>query len=636
MTESAEHTGVTPELAIINRELASILRMERAALAVGADPAQADELVICGILGGKNVGKSTLINALAKAKVSVDAAEVGKGTQHPMVYMHEAVRDTAAQRLHAFDAHVPLDVTTHTADPIRNVALVDLPDFDSEFLDHLQQVRAVAPLLDRILWVVTPRKIGDRAWVSMLQDVVKDPGNVHCVLNKVDELLSDGEPFERKTDRGANDTPPTEQAARFWGEQHEWVAHVIEGAGCPQTDAHRFLMAAAFPEPDAFVRRIGQLWDDAEWTTYTTDLSVVSEIARLASGELDRLRGCVLSPVSREERLSIKASNRDRERQVNITRIRRHYDLDRTVERIGHACDPTYQQQVLNEAMGPEYCSAVAEALEARLRRDTELADELLERRVEQWPLLRLVYWPLGWLSRIAGKRIGAAPARDGQWHRADSQTAFHRLSGAVDPFDVGGTSFVERIELMRSRVLADHAVIARQLAIEPELPKASSLAKRVSAAARTLVPRLETRVIDEIRHNDRRPSLLGKAALWLILLWFPFVQPILAGGLEIFAESGTIRLAHGLYRVVSALSAAHLLAGFGVVLGVYVALLAGMYARSLRAVRHARSQQHASSPITEAVDDTLVSEVVLPMAKPFQKRLERLSVVQTRLEIGD
>ena len=86
--------AATPgDLESVNRELATLMHTDRAQLVSGADSALQDELIVCGILGGKDVGKSTLINALARAKVSTDTAEVGKGTERPMVYVHEAMRE---------------------------------------------------------------------------------------------------------------------------------------------------------------------------------------------------------------------------------------------------------------------------------------------------------------------------------------------------------------------------------------------------------------------------------------------------------------------------------------------------------------------------------------------------------------
>jgi len=614
--DAARSSNAPDELQSINRELAALLTMAPADLSVGANAASRDELVICGLLGGKDVGKSTLINALAKMEVSVDTTEVGKGTERPMAYVHEDVREKVVHRLNALDQHVNVDVMPHHADAIREVVLVDLPDFDSEFLDHLETVRSVAPLLDRILWVVTPRKIGDRAWVDMLHHVVKDASNVHCVLNKVDQLLTDSDALEQEhcgADRNGK------AAQIFWDKQHQWVMQTLQTAQCPHTDDHRFLVAAAFADPGRFVERIAHVWDDSDWSAYGDDQQTVQGIADLASAELDRLRSCVLSPVSAEARGALKAANRECEQQVNITRLKGHYDLDRVVEQLAQACDPAYHQQVLNEAMGPEYCACVAAGLATRIRNTAALADDLLAQRVEQWPLLRLVHWPFGWLSRALGRRVGASsrsPAAE-----------------AVDPFDLGGPSLSERIELLRSRILADHAVAIRRVDVERDLPTTENLTRRVVGAIQHLPGQLETRLLAEAMDRYRPPPVSAKAGLWLILLWFPLLQPILAGTLEMFTESAGWRTAHGLYRIVSALSATHLLAGLAVVLVIYVAILAGMYARSLRAIRGISEQHSQSSPIADAVDEILVSEAVAPQVQPLHERLERLAQIQARIE---
>jgi hypothetical protein len=609
-------TRAHTELQRINRELADILHVEPVDLSLGADVAARDELVICGLLGGKDVGKSTLINALAKTEVSTDTAEAGKGTERPMAYVHEAAHADVVRRLTALDRNGTIDVTTHQADQIRNVVLVDLPDFDSDFLEHLDTVRTIAPLLDRILWVVTPRKIGDRAWVQLLPDVVKDPSNVHCVLNKVDQLLSDGElrPEQTPTPNGNG-----RSADAFWEMQHRWVMQCLQATDCPDADDHRFLVAAAFAQPDAFVARVGHVWDDPEWKRYTLERKTVHQIARLASAELDRLRARVLSPVSKDEQGAVKASNRAREQHVNVDRIKDHFELNTIVSRLARACDPTYHQLVLNEAVGPDYCAAVGAAVATQLRSTESLADELLTQRVAQWPLLRLVHWPFGWVSRALGRRVGIV-----------SRTS---ATDATDPLQTSGPTVKDRIDLIRSRVLADHAVAIRRVRAEDEFPQSEPLTKRVTSAIRSLPDRLETQLLGEALARYRRPSLFAKTGLWLILLWFPLLQPILAGTLEMIGDSGGWRTAHGLYRIVSALSAAHLLAGLAVVVVIYVAILAGMYARASRAIRRARDELAESSLIADAVDHIFISHVVAPIVQPINHRLERLAELQRRLE---
>jgi hypothetical protein len=598
---------------VLNRELAALLRTEPADLSLGAAAALGDDLVLCGILGGKDVGKSTLINALAQTRVSADAREVGRGTEHPMVYVHREQREAVQQRLQALGQDIAFDVTHHDADAIRNVALVDLPDFDSEFLEHLQVVHRVAPLLDRVLWVQTPRKIGDRALVAMFRDVVKDSTNVHCVLNKVDELLADGDlPAAKGTDR----------ARVWWREQHTWVTNSVTDVGFAHTDDHRFLIAAAFVDADAFTRHIGQRWGDPDWSHYGDDRATVMEIATLARQDLERLRRCVLSPVSADQARTLKEANQRREQGINVTRMREHFALDQTATQLSLACEIGYHQQVLHDALGPGFAAQVAGRLAGRLRPPTALADELLERRVEAWPLLPLVYWPFGWLSRALGRRLTLGSSSPSEPVR--------------DPFDIAGHGLEARVELVHTRLLADQSAIIRRLGIENRLPKTALLTQRATAAAQSLIPQFEARLLESIRQGDRKPGFFGKSFLWLILLWFPFLQPVLEGGLAMVAETGVWNWTQGLYRIVSAFSALHLLMGFAVVAIVYVAILAGMYARCLGTVRTALTGTDNEDPhtrLTDSVDEVLVTEILIPLVQPFQERLDRLTALIRRLE---
>lgn len=617
MVTAVDKTPFVNDLGEINRDLAALFHCEPARIALGADAASGDNLVVCGLLGGKDVGKSTLINALANTEVSRESLEVSEGTSRPIAYVHEDMQRVVTTRLREIDHHVPVDVATHNADILRNVVLVDLPDFDSEFPDHLRIVRAVAPLLDRAIWVLTPRKIGDRAWVEMFRSVIKDARNVFCVLNKVDELLADGLPPTGKN--GSGNAAKDRLAEAFWQDQHEWVASSIETAGCAQSTDRRFLVSAAFNEPDRFVRRTATVWDDPDFATYRPDAPTVEKIAHFACSELDRLREAVLGPVTVEESDEIKRANRACERTVTAARIAEHYELDRTIERLADASSPGYYQRVFNEAIGPEYCQSVGDSLRAHARSDTGLADELLEHRALRWPLLRLVYWPFGWMSRMVGRRIGPASAKG-------------RTTGDVE-LNLEGQTLTGRVDLMRARILADHALVDKQLHLTSELPDSTTLADQATAGIHGLGPAIEKKLLDTIRGKDRRPSLLGKAALWCVLLWFPLVQPIAEGILEILSQGGTIDTVHGLYKIVAALSAPRLIAGIAIVVAVYVALLAGMYARGLRAVRRARELQDESSPWTQGVEETLTTQVALPLARPFLDRHERLTTLQARLE---
>lgn len=611
MSAASPVAAATVELESINAELAALLHAPQAELTLGAEASLADELVLCGLLGGKDVGKTTLINALAGAEVSCDRREVGPGTDHPIAFVHEEVRAAVEHRLRGLLRDVPIDLVAHRADAVRHAVLVDLPDFDSDFAEHLEVVRAIAPLLDRVLWVLTPRKIGDRAWVAMFHRVVKDPSNVLCVLNKFDELLADAAAFACR-----NGDP----AEHFWLDQGEWMTRVIRDAGCPYDEDFRFLVAAAYPAADVLTQRIAAMWDDPSWQRFAEDRPIVQGVARRAAADLQRLRQTLLAPISREQAERIKHANRGRELSAARDELTAHYDLARTREELAAVLDPGYQQDLLNEAFGPAYCTTVAERIKQRLRPDTELADELLERRVEHWPLLRLVYWPFGWLARTLARRAAGPPA--------EAVTPAYR-----DPAEVDGRGLLPRAELLRSRLLADHAPLARQLVLESSVPPAAEAAAAASSALDQLSLDLNRRLIDDIRQRDRHPSVFSRLGIWLLALWFPLIQPATQAVLEAIVGGWTVGLAEAALQLVRALSASRLLLALAMPAVLFLLILAAMYARALRAVRRARTDQDEHAPLADAIDQMLIANIVTPALRPFQQAAARLESVCTRLD---
>lgn len=597
------------ELNAVNAGLADLMNCEPAALVTGAERSLDDPLVICGILGGKDVGKSTLINALAGTRVSPDEDEVGTGTTRPMAYVHRDVVSTYRRRFAATNSLAgKFDVTEHDAEAVRNVVLVDMPDFDSEFTDHLEIVSAVAPLLDRILWVVTPRKIADRSWVEMFPRVIKDRRNVYCVLNKTDEILGD----EAYRNAAPDD---------FWQGQHDWVRDLIAQAGCRQTDSHRFLVSALTPEPEMFVRHVADRWGDPSWSSFQADRPLVEEIGKRLADELKRLRDAVLSPVTGPNSIVLKRANRRLEIDENVTGLREHFALDEWRRLLDHACDPEYHQAILNEAFGPDYSDVVGRRLRTRLRRDSNLADDVLSERVGHWPLLRIVYWPSRWLVRRIGGRLAGPRGPE----RPDKS----------DPFDVSAQSVVDRLEVYAARLGSDHPRVIRRFGLANQFAAASAIGDRIKTGAATLVSDLDQSVIDTLRGTYRRPGILRRGLLWLVLLWFPFVQPLAQGFLEITGEFNLIR---GSLQVVRAFSATHLITGLAVVLAVYVLILSAMYARCVVVVRQARHPAEEGGAadrllIVERLDDLIVTESVGAMSRPFTELRDKLERLQRRLD---
>jgi hypothetical protein len=161
--------------------------------AVRADVAQRSgypgDLYVLALAGGTGVGKSSLLNALAGADLSL------AGVQRPTTT--DALAWVPADQ--AADA-VPLIgwlggaevVTRDAADADRalaSLAVLDLPDLDSVEPAHAARVDAVLPRVDAVAWVSDPEKYADavlhdrylRRWVPRLDRQA-------FVLNKTDRL----------------------------------------------------------------------------------------------------------------------------------------------------------------------------------------------------------------------------------------------------------------------------------------------------------------------------------------------------------------------------------------------------------------------------------------------------------------
>lgn len=151
------------------------------------------------IIGGTNVGKSTLLNALSREVLS-RASPLARGTKQPVVAAHESDRQALDQSppvpgwplqpsagpdapLQPLDAPGAL-LATHHHDALRGVVLLDSPDIDSDY--QLNHVTAADLLLvaDMVLFVTTPEKYNDQLCLDTLREAVKLRKHVLVVLNK--------------------------------------------------------------------------------------------------------------------------------------------------------------------------------------------------------------------------------------------------------------------------------------------------------------------------------------------------------------------------------------------------------------------------------------------------------------------
>ena len=135
------------------------------------------------------MGKSTLINALAREKIS-DSSDRRPYTDKAVVYRY---RDTA-RGLEKVSDLIRSPDAVHSAEEIRDLVLLDLPDFDSVEESNRHTVLRLLPELDSIVWVVSPEKYADAIFYRMVGNTGMHRDSFMFVFNKADELVGDGAP----------------------------------------------------------------------------------------------------------------------------------------------------------------------------------------------------------------------------------------------------------------------------------------------------------------------------------------------------------------------------------------------------------------------------------------------------------
>ena len=157
-------------------------RLESLAAELEAAASAADGRLVMGLLGGTGVGKSTLISALAGYEISASGV-VRPITSQPIIYRHKDFR--------ALSDWAGLEVV-HDSERLRNLAIIDLPDFDSLETRHHQIVNQSLAGLDLVVWLTDNHKYADRRLyevMAQVQGMVADSAQIF-LLNKADELLA--------------------------------------------------------------------------------------------------------------------------------------------------------------------------------------------------------------------------------------------------------------------------------------------------------------------------------------------------------------------------------------------------------------------------------------------------------------
>ncbi len=444
------------ELNTINKDLACLLRRESISLSFQSGAADDDSLFLYGIVGGKDVGKTSLINRLAGAQISRDTDILDEGTRIAVGYSHVADELALKKRL-AGDVNDRLRYVSHEQDNLRHVVLLDFPDFDSRFQTHREDMRRLVKHLQAILWVVTPRKYGDHEFLDQLQAVAQSNENYFVVLNKIDQL---------------------EQRADFDEVRSEVVSYISEEC-----------RKRKIPSPN---------WDR---------LFLVSAIEP-GRYEFTQLRNRLIRSHSADEIAKAKIENLRFEFTKNIEGIRTTYAVAEKTENIERALD--FIQRRVAEEFSDDYFETVRDRVLRMESLRRRISRRLFAYRVEHWPILSTLFYPLGGLISFFGSRI-AFTEKDPEEYEGP---------GSLLRYD--GQSAAGKIQSIRDDVETDFPEVAPDLGDVPEYPEWSE--RRFGE----LLDSYEQNVTEYLFEGISKPRFFRKTLVYLPLIWFPFLQPIL------------------------------------------------------------------------------------------------------------
>ncbi|NLH47195.1 MAG: GTPase domain-containing protein [Myxococcales bacterium] len=279
-----------------------------------------DDLMVWFLLGGKDVGKSSFLNALFGKTINAEPRGSAEGTARFVAYLHEAYRAELQKRLDG----LPIDIEfqLHQSEALRQLCVIDSPDFDSRFDRHVNQVRRViqAGVTDGAVLLASPAKYKDRQfWQAFekLADAIS-PQHILFALTKADSL-------------------------------GDYLAEV----------------RADFTATIA--RRLGRWQDQTATSRRDEPATAVFLIDSLTKNfDFPRLEDRLLSRMTTAEVRRVQDENQQHAAELGLNQIRRHYQLDEFQTALNRAADPERQEEIFDSYFPAPYFLLLGERLRNR------------------------------------------------------------------------------------------------------------------------------------------------------------------------------------------------------------------------------------------------------------------------------
>jgi GTPase Era involved in 16S rRNA processing len=466
----------------------ALMEEDAPVLADDALNAGSEEMYLIGIIGGKDVGKSALVNALVGQEITARTS-FGPGTEIAVAYAHEDQKEDLANLLQR-EAPGQFRIVTHRIDHLRRQVLLDLPDIDSHYRSHVELTRRILRHVLFPIWMQSVEKYADKQPQQLLATVAlgNAPQNFIFSLNKVDQLKGrDGE-----------------AAAQELSEDYSKRVSSLLKIKPPQI----WMLSAIQPE--------------------RYDLP---ELRKLLSQE-------------RSEK-SVHSSRKDalNRQGLSLADWVARQDLEhrlQSMQRLSSAAE---------EEVAARLGSPILESVVPRLQEDPAyrmaLADELMEKRVAKWPIVNLLHILLSPLVSITRRRLPlpqqfALESPDSMVSAYLQSLPTTRSEIVEGEAPLAGRSTAATVQSTFAFLHQSFPAISRLYwhwklweSMPAQLAE-SDLRRRMS----TTVERQRSRLREQLKLGGVISAFFRTLLTVGALLWFPIVQPLL----EAFLAGHTIR----------------------------------------------------------------------------------------------
>ena len=431
-------------------------------------------MYLVGLIGGKDVGKSSLVNALVGQEITARTS-YGPGTEIVIAYAHEGQADALKELLER-EVKGQYRIVTHRIKQLYRQVLLDLPDIDSHYAQHIEVTRRMLRHMLFPIWLQSVEKYADRRPRELLARVSEGnaPRNFVFCLNKVDQVIA----------------REGEAAVRELGDDYaQRIAQQLKLEERPRV----WLISATHPEVYDLPGLRKMLGDQKS-----------EEAVGISQRWAEQRQGASLAEWVERQNLSQKLGA--------LARVESAAE-EELAARVGVGLIEGVLPSILDD---PAY----------RL----SLGDELMQERVGRWPVVNVLHVLVGPVLTMLRLRLPVEQQRG--LRRADDLVATHLLEvGRADSGrSVAGLLQATFAFLQQSSPLVSRVYSGRKLWEPAEAEHAEADLKRRLAAT---IERQRSVIRTRLSSGGAIGAIVRIVFTIGALLWFPFAQPILQAWME-------------------------------------------------------------------------------------------------------